>query len=660
MAMARVCQLQSGFSLNTNSRILALYTKALSAARVRVVLIGAAVFVAALGFAVSLNIYSGRPAGQLGLVQVFCIFGLSGMACWLVLDSLLKKVITSLSSKQVSISGINQKMQEKVRQRTSELESSSLELEHSLRIKSEFLATMSHEIRTPMNGVLGMCQLLGETDLTERQRRYLGIVNASGKSLLDLLNNVLDYSKIEAGKMQVESIPFDLESLVDECLSVFSLKALEKKVALYGGLATDVPRVCLGDPTRIRQILMNLLSNAIKFTFDGDVSLRVLVGAKQSENPNLTTLRFEVHDEGIGMSQAQQQNLFSAFAQTDVSTARKYGGTGLGLVISKELLKLMGGSISVVSKLDKGSTFFAELQLGKVEATAALAYRRQEKPLTEVFALVVESPGAAQLLKAQLEYWGAAVVTASSAEDARKMMRSGTCDSVNQIISAAALPDGNGVELIDALVRQLPDRDLQSMVIMPISLESMIPPKGVFKLLERPVSSTELYDAVSLAAATPLAKLPLAAEKRNRGSFADIRALVAEDNQVNQMVITGILKKFNISPVVVEDGADAVKAMSQQDQSFDLVLMDCEMPIMDGWEATERIRQIEQTNLVENPVKIVALSAHVIAEPKARALLAGMDRFEAKPVDIDSVESFLHEYFPRQQPLDHPGKELTQ
>ncbi|MFT4861460.1 MAG: signal transduction histidine kinase/DNA-binding response OmpR family regulator [Pseudohongiellaceae bacterium] len=652
--------MQSNVSLNINTRILALYTKALSAARVHVVLIGAVAFVAALAFTLSLNAYSGRPAGQLSLVQVLCIFGLSGVACWLVLDSLLKKVITSLSSKQVSIRRSNLKMQEKVKLRTSELESSSLELEHSLRIKSEFLATMSHEIRTPMNGVLGMCQLLGETDLTERQRRYVNIVNASGKSLLDLLNNVLDYSKIEAGKMQVESIPFDLESLVDECLSVFSLKALEKKVNLYGGLASDVPRVCRGDPTRIRQIVMNLLSNAIKFTFDGDVSLRVLAGGRQSENPDLATLRFEVHDQGIGMTEAQQQNLFSAFAQTDVSTARKYGGTGLGLVISKELLELMGGSISVASKLDEGSVFFADIELGRVNALDALAYRKTEKPLSEVSVMVVESPGAAHQLTAQLEYWGASVVSANSVEEARNIVQSSAGSGVNQIISAAVLPDGNGVELIDDLVRLLPHRALQSMVIMPISLESMVPPKGVFKLLERPVTSSELYDAVSLAAATPSAKLPVVAEKRNRGSFADIRALIAEDNQVNQMVIIGILKKFNISAVVVEDGADAVKAMSQQDQSFDLVLMDCEMPVMDGWEATERIRQIEHQNSVENPVKIVALSAHVIAEPKERALRAGMDRFEPKPVDIDSVESLLHEYFPRQGPSDQAGKIRTQ
>jgi signal transduction histidine kinase/CheY-like chemotaxis protein len=633
-----------------------LYTKALSAARVRVVLIGAAVFMAALAFTVSLNVLGGKSISQLSLIQVVCIFGLALVACWIALDLALKKVVTSLTSKQVVIRDINKSTKDKVKQRTSELESNSQDLEQTLRIKSEFLATMSHEIRTPMNGVLGMCQLLAETDLTERQHRYLSIVNASGKSLLDLLNNVLDFSKIEAGKMQVESIPFDLESLVDECLSVFSLKALEKKVNLYGGLAADVPRVCCGDPTRIRQILMNLLSNAVKFTFNGDVSLRVFVASKISERPDASVLRFEVKDQGIGITESQQRSLFSAFAQTDVATARKYGGTGLGLVISKELLKLMGGSIAVASKLKEGSTFVAELELASLSAEDASGYRRAETPLTEVCALVVETPGAREQIKAQLEFWGASVFTASTAEDALKVFRSSGGQGINQIISGATLPDGNGVELIYELARQFPQQDFQGMVIMPISLESIRPPDGIFKLLERPVTSSELYDMVALAAQTPPAKPVFASEKLKRSSFADVRALIAEDNQVNQMVITGILKKFNISAVIVEDGADAVKALSEQDEGFDLVLMDCEMPIMDGWEATKQIRQIEQANCVATPVRIVALSAHVIGEPKRKALAAGMDRFVAKPVNIDSVEDMLHEYFPRTAHPAHSEK----
>lgn len=633
--------------MSSNTRILSLYTKAFSTVQVRLVLIVGAVFVLSLAFILALNGLGGGSFNQINIVQVLCIFGLSTVACWVALDSFLKKQVVSLGSKHRMLQELKTSMKEKVKERTFELESTSLELEQSLQIKSEFLATMSHEIRTPMNGVLGMCQLLSETDLSERQRRYLSIVNASGKSLLDLLNNVLDFSKIEAGKMDVENIPFDLESLIDEFLSVFSLKALEKKVYLYGGLASDVPRVCSGDPTRIRQILMNLLSNAVKFTFNGDVYLRVCVASAQGSSPNNVVLRFEIQDQGIGMTDAQQQSLFNAFTQCDISTARKYGGTGLGLVISKELLKLMGGSIAVESESNKGTTFRIDLEFGALAPADAMVYRKPEKSLAQVCVLVVDSVGAAQQLREQLVYWGATVLTANTVQDALKIIQSSAGQGINQIITGMVLPDGNGVEMLDELAKRLPNKDFHGMVITPISLESMNPPEGVFKLLERPVTSCELYNGVSLAAITPSIDRVGAVDKRDRGSFSEIRALIAEDNQVNQMVISGILKKFNISAVIVEDGADAVKTLGEQNEGFDLVLMDCEMPVMDGWEAAEHIRRIEQLNRVERPIKIVALSAHVISEPKERALAAGMDRFVAKPVDIDSVEQFLHEYFPR-------------
>ena len=633
--------------MGSSTRILHIYTKVLSTVQIRTVSTSVAVFVVMLAFVLGLNAIKGHSINQLGVAQAAIIFCLSIAAGWIAFNGSSKKIAERLNGRQKQRRGLQDSAKEKANQRTIELESSSLALQESLRFKSEFLATMSHEIRTPMNGVLGMCQLLGETDLTERQRRYVNIANASGKSLLELLNNVLDFSKIEAGKMTLENIPFDLESLVDDCLSVFALKAVEKKVNLYGGLASDVPRTCCGDPTRIRQVLMNLLSNAVKFTFDGDVALRVSRIATQSENPTGVMLQFEIQDQGIGISEVQQQNLFHAFTQTDASTTRKYGGTGLGLAISKELLSLMGGTISVRSEARKGSTFLIDLELGVLKVEDAVLYSKPKKPLAEVCALVIESQGPAQRLAAQLEYWGASVIIANTVADALHIIESRAGDEINQIITGTLLADSNSVELISELVAKFPKREFHPIVIMPISLENIEPPEGVFKLLERPIKSCELYDAVSLAAIAPKAQLVPSIKRPNRTSFAEIRALIAEDNLVNQMVITGILKKFNISPVIVEDGAEAIKIIDEQDEGFDLVLMDCEMPVMDGWEATERIRSNEQLNSVEKPVKIVALSAHVIAEPQEKALASGMDRFIAKPVYIDSVEKLLHEYFPR-------------
>ncbi len=633
--------------MDSNTRILNFYTKALRAVQCRMVSTSVAAFAVMLVCVLGFNAFKGGSINQLSLAQVATLFCLSMAAGWIAFDGLSKRIINRLNGRQEFRRGRHESVIEKAKQRTIELESSSLELEQSLRFKSEFLATMSHEIRTPMNGVLGMCQLISETDLTERQRRYVSIANASGKSLLDLLNNVLDFSKIEAGKMTLENIPFDLESLVDDCLSVFALKALEKKVNLYGGLASDVPRVCCGDPTRIRQVLMNLLSNAVKFTFDGDVELRVSKVGPLFENPARVMLHIEIEDHGIGMSELQQQNLFSAFSQTDVSTTRKYGGTGLGLTISKELLTLMDGTISVRSEKQKGSTFLISLELGILKAEDAVFYSKPEKPLPRVRVLVVESPGPAQRLSAQLEFWGASVTTANSVADAFQVMQSSAGDRINQIITGTILSDGNGVELISEIVAMFPDREFHPIVIMPISLEDIEPPEGVFKLLERPVKSCELYDAVSVATITPKVAVVPSEKRPRRDSFGEIRTLIAEDNLVNQIVITGILKKFNISPVIVEDGAQAIKTIDGEVETFDLVIMDCEMPVMDGWEATEQIRRIEQLKSVEKPVKIVALSAHVIAEPQDKALASGMDRFIAKPIDIDSVEQILHEYFPR-------------
>lgn len=579
-------------------------------------------------------------------LAVVTIVSISGL--WLIISRVFHHVEKELLQNAQQTHKANVDLQQRVEAHTTELEMASKELQKSLQAKSEFLATMSHEIRTPMNGVLGMAQLLVETDLSERQRRYVSIINVSGKSLLEVLNNVLDFSKIEAGKMELENIPFDLQSMVDECLGVFSLKAQERKVNLYGGLSHDTPRVLYGDPTRLRQVLVNLVSNAVKFTFNGDVSLEVIVSKEQPRVMNKVKLQFVVKDEGIGIDEEQQQKLFKAFSQSNTSTTRKFGGTGLGLVISRQLLRLMGGDIGVISKQGEGSTFYVELELSVLAEKECPTYRVVERSLKGISALVVDSPNAAKLYSAQLRHWGATVYSTSSRSEAVKLIGSLKEDEVLQILTATTISDGSGMELIEDLQSHFPARKFQVILVAPIITDRIdTPPPGIYKIIERPVSSSVLHKAVIEASVaqssnslTPIV-LPI------RYDFGDVRALVAEDNQINQMVINGILKKFKITPTIVENGADAVSIVESEKNDFDLILMDCEMPVMDGWEAAEMIRKREILEKTSSPVKIVALSAHVIADPKRKAMESGMDRFVSKPINIDSVGEILHEYFPR-------------
>lgn len=567
---------------------------------------------------------------------------------WAIVRQVFSELEKGLSCEANQIQESNADLRQRVHIRTAELEKTSMELEKSLQAKSEFLATMSHEIRTPMNGVLGMSQLLVETELTERQRRYVNIINASGKSLLEVLNNVLDFSKIEAGKMEMENIPFDLQSLLDECLGIFSLKAQERKVNLYGGLSQSTPRVLYGDPTRLRQVLVNLLSNAVKFTFDGEVSLSVAVSPDQPLAENTIKLVFAVTDQGIGIDPAQQQNLFTAFAQSDSSTTRKFGGTGLGLVISRQLLRLMGGDIRVRSEYGKGSAFEVELSLAVLPEKESTTYRSAESRFKDVTVLLVDSSQAASIYAEQLRYWGAEVLVARDQSEAIAAIRTVGESAAVQVITNAVLGDCSGLELVDELHQRYPKVDFRVMLITQINTENteMIPP-GVLKILERPLTSDLLYQAVTQVSKSPAVLRPRVEKVLERQDFGDVKALIAEDNHINQMVIKGILKKFNITPTIVEDGADAVSKIEGENENFDLILMDCEMPVMDGWEATELIRAREENHKDLSPAKIVALSAHVIAEPKARASSCGMDRFVSKPVDIEAVGAILNEYFPR-------------
>ena len=503
--------------------------------------------------------------------------------------------------------------------------------ERASRAKSEFLARMSHEIRTPMNGVMGMSELLRGTDLTPRQRRLSETISRSAEALLRIINDILDFSKIEAGKLELERIDFSLREAVEETIEILAGRAQAKGVELNCTIDPAVPADMRGDPNRLRQVLINLVDNAIKFTETGAVDVRVAA-------PNADGLtRFEVKDTGIGISQDALTHIFNAFSQADSFTTRKYGGTGLGLAICQQLLTLMGGQIGVSSAVGKGSTFWFDVRLEPVSATDTViddgnadTARLPRLNLVALRALVVDAnENNREILRQHLESFGMQVTCAANGKAALDALSAADAQSFDVALLDDRMPEMSGVE-VARIVRATPRFAAIRLVLLSTQGGEASECGPLFTaVLSKPFRRADLHRCVSRTVMLPglqAVEMTDAAAESQRQSGP--RILLVEDNPVNREVAVGMLESLGCRPKAVENGWLAIEAMN--DSTYDAILMDCQMPVMDGLSATAEIRRRELT-AARPRVPIIALTANALEGDRERCLAAGMDDFLSKP-----------------------------
>lgn len=544
--------------------------------------------------------------------------------------------LINVSSKELE--SLNNNLERKVAERTVALQQEKVKAEEATKAKSRFLANMSHEIRTPMNGIIGMSHLVLQTDLTEKQRNYIEKIDSSSKVLLDIINEILDFSKIESGKLTLEKVHFDLFEMVDNVINLIGHKAAEKNLELIVGYAHDVEKSFYGDSLRISQVLTNLLGNAVKFTSAGEISVYI---SKVDEN----RYRFEVKDTGIGLTLEQQERLFEAFSQADGSTTRKYGGTGLGLTISKELVGLMEGTIWVESAYGEGSNFIFEIKLVAQSRTHNYSTFKDKSVL-----IVDDNKTWHTILGSILERYGLTIHTALSGKEALERVKNHEVD-YDLILMDWHMPDLNGVDTTKAInalykeeeewLEKMPPTIIMVSAYHHNSIVHAAKDAGIDIFLQKPINPSSLNDIITGIFLDEISLEYHGKKKQSRlqseiGTLKGSRILLAEDNITNQEIILGLLEDSGIVVEIANDGQQAIEQF--REGSYELILMDIQMPVMDGYEATNIIRSHNKE------IPIIALSANAMREDVEKSLSLGMNEHLNKPIEVEKLYQVLLRY----------------
>lgn len=512
--------------------------------------------------------------------------------------------------------------------------------------KSQFLANMSHEIRTPMNGIIGFIDLLSGMHLEREQASYLSEVKASTDALLILINDILDYSKIEAGKLLIETIPFNIHSLVEETVSLFSPKAHGKGIEIVSYIESGVPSGVLGDPGRLRQVLSNIIGNAVKFTDKGEVAVRVRTLKEYNEK---VLLQIEIHDTGIGISEETQRNLFQVFMQADASTTRKYEGTGLGLAISKKILELIDGNIEVISESDKGCTFIITLELEKRQLEDEESQLRFNKFKNLKVMIVDDNESNRMIFREYLGESGCKVISANDGIEGLEILKGLPSEGLPQIILVDYMMPGiTGHEFGKRLLKDKRLRDIRLIMVASAAQKGdarLAHNVGFSGYLSKPVRKLELINVISRVAVLDgqvttgnLVIRHSIIEERHKAT--NTRILLVEDMLANQRLEMIMLKKLGYSVELAINGKQAVELCNTK--KYNLILMDCQMPVMDGYEATD---QIKKTSIFNKDTIIVAMTAHAMEGDREKCISAGMDDYISKPVTMAVLEEKLGSYF---------------